>query len=92
MAWCLRVTVDLVALVWLTTRLTGESLSELFPSPALPLVLALCLGAGAFAKTPGFKVLATACFFAAFVGAVWWWGRTRVALPMTASEANPAPR
>jgi O-antigen/teichoic acid export membrane protein len=88
-AWCLRVTADLVALVWLTTRLTGEPWSELFASPALPILLMLGLGAGALAPTPGLKLLATACFFAAFFATVWQWGRGRLALVTAASESNP---
>ena len=89
-AWCVRAAADLVALVWLSVRHTGEPLSKLFPAPALPAALAICVGAGAVATTPALRALATACFLAAFLPALWWWSGGRPALAALRGGSDPS--
>jgi O-antigen/teichoic acid export membrane protein len=81
-AWCTRVTADLVALIWFCARLTGESAWELFPSPGLLTALVAFLGVGALSTTVLQKVLVTACFVATFVGALWAWRRDESLTPL----------
>jgi O-antigen/teichoic acid export membrane protein len=73
-AWCLRVTVDAVALYWLAARVQRGSVRDLIPTGAAPALLLLLLGVSVLVSTPTQKLLTSVFFAATFGAAVWWWG------------------